>query len=110
MEIQDRLTVVKAIARYQKSWTSCSFHNFGSLYYAGDLGMDKDTQKPLYTDCHGNAVKNSRFVIGPSTGRDFSDDDRMSIELDRGPCKKLPCLKSSACSTNIDQRANTRRI
>ena len=91
MEIQDRFTVVKAIARLQKSWASCSFHRFGSLYYTEDLGTDEHSQGPLYTDYDGNAVTNSRFAIGPSAGRDFSDDGRMEIELDRGPCKIWLC-------------------
>lgn len=60
-------------------------------YYTEDLGTDEHSQGPLYTDCDGNAVTNSRFAIGPSTGRDFSDDGRMEIELDRGPCKIWLC-------------------
>ena len=38
MKIQDRLEVVKAIAGYQKSWASVSFEQFGSLYFAEDVG------------------------------------------------------------------------
>ena len=86
-KIQDRLTVVKAIARYQKSWTSCSFHRFGSLYYADDLEPHEYAQSPLYTDWDGNAVTNSKYAVGASTGRKFNDEGRMKIEFDRGPCK-----------------------
>ena len=85
MGIEDRLTIAKAIARYQKTWTSFSFKKFGSLYYAKDL--DGHNQSPLYTDCHGVTITNPRFAVGPSTGRDFSDDGRLAVEFDRGPCK-----------------------
>ena len=84
MGIQDRFTVAKAISRYQEAWTSCSFKQLGSLYYAKDL--DGHNQSPLYTDCQGVAKSNPRFAIGQSTGREFSDDGRMTVEFDRGPC------------------------
>ena len=38
MKIQDRLEVVKSIAGYQNSWASVSFEQFGSLYFAEDVG------------------------------------------------------------------------
>lgn len=85
MEIQDRLTIAKAIARFQKSWMSCSFNQFGSLYYSKDLVGPTD--RPLYTDCHGVQVKDSKFAVGPSTGRGFNDDGRSTVHFDDGPCK-----------------------
>jgi len=85
MNIEDRLTIVKAIARYQKAWMSCSFNQFGSFYYSEDL--DGPTQSPLYTNYHGVEVTDSRFAVGPSTGRGFIDDGRLIVEFDRGPCK-----------------------
>ena len=88
MTVEDRLTVVKAIARFQKSWGACLFHRFGSLYYTADLDMDEHTENPLYSDCDGNEVESFKFAVGPSTGRFISDDDRMRIEFDRGPCKR----------------------
>lgn len=87
MGIEDRLVIVKAIARYQKAWMSCTFKQFGSLYYSEDL--DGPTQSLLYTDCDGVELKEPKFVVGPSTGRSFSDDGRSMVEFDRGPCKTL---------------------
>ena len=85
MVIEDRFTIVKAIARYQKAWISCTFKQFGSLYYIEDL--DGPTQSLLYTDCDGVESNEPRFAVGPSTGRNFSDDGRSMVEFDRGPCK-----------------------
>ena len=86
MKIGDRFAVVKAIARYQKSWTSVSVEKFGSLYFAEDLD-GQTVDGPLYTDQHGVQITNSKFAIGPSTGREFIDDGRATIEFDRGPCE-----------------------
>lgn len=85
MKIEDRFAIVKAIARYQKAWMSCSFNRFGSVYYADDL--DGHNQSLLYTDGHGVEIMDPKFAVGPSTGREFSDNRRSMVEFDRGPCK-----------------------
>lgn len=85
MKLEDRLEVVKQIVRYQKKWTSTSFKQFGSLYFAHDLGK-QNSQDPLYFDEHGMAMKNQRFAVGLSTGREYYDAGRASVLNDRGPC------------------------
>ena len=85
MELENRLEVVKQILRYQKKWTSTSFEQFGSLYFAHDVGK-QNSQDPLYFDEHGTAMKNQRFAVGPSTGREYYDAGRASVHYDRGPC------------------------
>ena len=103
MGIEDRLTVVKAIARYQKTWMSISFKQFGSLYYAQDL--DGNIQRPLYIDSGGNTITNSRFSVGPSAGREFNDDERATVEFDRGPCKT--CIQQSEAYTTYTALGDT---
>ena len=85
MGIEDRLTIAKVMARYQKAWMSVSFNQFGSLYYPEDL--DESTQSLAYTNHHDVTVTDPRFAIGPSTARAFNDDRRSNVEFDRGPCK-----------------------
>lgn len=88
IKFEDRFKIVKSIASYQKSWMSASFKQFGSLYYARDLESCEKVG-PLYIDQQGESVTDERFAVGPSTGREFSDDGRASIAFDRGPCKIL---------------------
>ncbi|MDI1490441.1 MAG: hypothetical protein OHK93_001644 [Ramalina farinacea] len=83
MGIEDRFKIVKAIARLQKTWMTFSFREYGSLYYTEDL--HEYFPRPLYTNREGVKVMTSRFAIGPSTGRGFSDDGRSTVEFDRGP-------------------------
>ena len=85
MGIEDRLTVTKAVARYQKAWTSVSFKQFGSLYYPEDL--DESTHSISYTNHNDITVTDARFAIGPSTARGFSDYKRSNVEFSSGPCK-----------------------
>ncbi|MCJ1472449.1 hypothetical protein MMC13_001097 [Lambiella insularis] len=84
MNMKERLGVVKQILNYQKNWTYVSFEQFGSLYFSHDLGK-QISQQPLYLDQHGKAVKNERFVVGPSIGREYYDAGRAMIKYDRGP-------------------------
>lgn len=85
MGIEDKFAVVRAIAGFQKAWTSISFKKFGSLYYARDLEQSVENEL-LYFDTHGAGIFNSRFAIGPCTGREYFDDGRGTVEFDRGPC------------------------
>ena len=93
-ETRRQIGIVKAIANYQNSWTSISFKKYGSLYYAKDLDNSSENEY-LYTDGNGIDIKDSRFAIGPSTGRELIDNGRATVEFDRGPCKFLSHLKLS---------------
>lgn len=86
MNIKDKFALVKSIAGFQKAWTSCSFKKFGSLYYAKDLNEPAGS-KPLYINVDGVDNVDENFAIGPSTGREFIDNGRATINFDRGPCK-----------------------
>lgn len=89
MDIKARLPVVKALARYQKLWSSTTFRGIGSLYYAEDMRGCKAVPC-VYTNGKGEQIQDSRYMIGPCTGRKFSDDGRSVVSFDRGPCKS-PC-------------------
>ena len=95
MNIQDRFSLVKAIAGFQKAWASVSFKKFGGLYYAKDLEKSIGTEQPLYVDGDGTEIVDEKFAIGPSTGREWIYNGRATIELDRGPCKMSGFGRSS---------------
>jgi hypothetical protein len=86
LNVADKWAIVQTIAGYQKAWMSISFKGFGSLYFAEDLGKEV-TNKAVYTNANGVDVTDSRFAIGPSTGREIFDDGRGTVDFDRGPCK-----------------------
>ncbi|KAJ5348440.1 phosphotransferase enzyme family protein [Penicillium brevicompactum] len=76
-----KLQVLLAMTRLQKQWLSVPFSHYGSLYYTGDV-------QPLVGNQYvkdGETVKDSEFVIGPTTGRDWIDAGRSSLEVERGP-------------------------
>ncbi|KAL8826673.1 MAG: hypothetical protein Q9170_007313 [Blastenia crenularia] len=83
MNVEDRFAVMKALFDCQKSWLSASFRDIGALYYA------KDLPSSVSLDCvyatNGKETKDSRFVIGPCTGRNWVDNVRAAVHFDRGP-------------------------
>lgn len=84
-KIEDRLKIVQQIVRYQKKCSSLSFKGLGSLYFAHDVPK-QDAQDLLYFDERGTVIRNQRFAIGASTGREYCDAGRASVVYDRGPC------------------------
>ncbi|KAF1960787.1 phosphotransferase enzyme family protein [Byssothecium circinans] len=81
MLLPQKLQVLLAMTRLQNQWLSVSFSHYGSLYYAGDVPPPVGNH---YVK-NGNAVKDSEFAIGPSTGRDWADAGRSNLDTERGP-------------------------
>lgn len=86
MKLVDKMQLRLNLALYQEMWLSISFRQFGGLYYKQDLESEP-SEEYLYMDQKGKRVHDSRFAIGPMTGRDWSDCGRVALRCDRGPCK-----------------------
>lgn len=87
MELDQRVQVVRAIARHQRAWLNISFSRIGSLYYAKDSPSSANLDGPLFSDDLGKPITDSKFVIGPILGREWMDNGRATIDSDRGPCE-----------------------
>ena len=99
MKLVEKMQLRLNLAQLQKAWLSASFSQFGGLYYAKDLGC-KPSKFYLYTDEQGEKKHDSRFAIGPTTGRDWFDCERKELKIDRGPCKLhhfLGCSYTDIC-------------
>jgi hypothetical protein len=92
MKLTQKLQLLLALTSLQKQWLSVSFSHYGSLYYTGDV------QSPVGNHYvkDGKVVKDSKFSIGPTTGRDWIDAGRSTLDIERGPCTLG--LISSSCS------------
>jgi hypothetical protein len=106
MSIEDRLSVVKDIAGYQKPWASTSFTMYGSLYYASDLGHEYQTYT-LYTDDQGNEIRNSRLrLVHRLVGSLLTTSDQQSNSTE-GLVRSPVCWKYTA---NTSSREDSRII
>ncbi|KAK2861443.1 hypothetical protein FQN49_004186 [Arthroderma sp. PD_2] len=82
MRLDDRFALTKTIAKYQEAWMKASFSHFGSLYFAEDLAGVRHV--PLQ-----DGLSDRKFAIGPSTGREWFDAGRATVEFDQGPWPTL---------------------
>lgn len=82
MKLTQKLQLLVDLTSIQKQWLSVTFSHYGSLYYTGDV------QPPIgnYHVKDGKVVKDSKFSMGPATGRDWIDAGRSILNIDRGPC------------------------
>ncbi|PGH29552.1 hypothetical protein GX50_07694 [[Emmonsia] crescens] len=86
LQPNQKLKVFAQVVRYMKRWTSVSFNGLGGLYFVEDV--DTPSREPLYFE-EGKPIRNSRFTIGPSSNREWSDEGRGDIQCDRGPWKSI---------------------
>ncbi|KAF1843821.1 uncharacterized protein K460DRAFT_286920 [Cucurbitaria berberidis CBS 394.84] len=85
MDIDDQAKIVKSLIEIDAKFLAISLDRFGAVFYAKDM--------PNYapTEIRGQvspAVKEDvrhRFVVGPSVEREFWEDGRAQMALDRGP-------------------------
>ncbi|PWY93924.1 phosphotransferase enzyme family protein [Aspergillus sclerotioniger CBS 115572] len=104
MDIKKRFELVKTISGYQKAWISRSFTQYGSLYYSSDL---ENSDGCVIVKEDGYELKEHRFAVGPTTGREFHDDGRIEVDFDRGPWDTVHQYKSAvgfrelACVQNM---------
>ncbi|PPJ50761.1 hypothetical protein CBER1_07477 [Cercospora berteroae] len=81
LKLADRLAIIRTLVEYQNIWASTPFPAYGSLYYDWDLSPGIHG-----VPCESQASSSgAAFVIGPTEGRDWSDDGRIMINFDRGP-------------------------
>lgn len=84
LDVGIRWKIVQTLAKYQARWTATSFQQFGSLYYKRDLTSARSL---AYRDEEGREIVNEHFAVGPSTSRQNTDDGRLDVCFDRGPCE-----------------------
>ncbi|OAL72472.1 hypothetical protein A7D00_3474 [Trichophyton violaceum] len=86
LQLKQKLKVFAQIARYMRRWTSVNFSQIGSLYYTQNISMMSN--EPLHFE-NGNATFNSRFIVGPSTNREWSDAGRDGLKCNSGPWRSV---------------------
>ncbi|KAK2789050.1 Phosphotransferase enzyme [Onygenales sp. PD_12] len=86
MDARDEATVIKDLVSIHKKLLSVSFARYGSLYFSSDSikGAVPAEIKGLVSLEVQKHVRD-KFVIGPTTGRDFWYKQRAGMDLDRGP-------------------------
>ncbi|RMD42357.1 hypothetical protein DV735_g2766, partial [Chaetothyriales sp. CBS 134920] len=109
LKLTEKLEVVTQLFKFQKTWLSVRFAQIGSLYYANDIETSA-AKGHLFTDSNGKEVRDERFVVGPTTGRDWIDEDRSLLNCDRGPWTSISDFYQAALRREIDATKTARRL
>jgi hypothetical protein len=84
-ETVDQVDLVTKIAQLHRPLLDLRFTQYGSLYYKSDIDISyASTDDFLKTVPAG--VDISPFCMGPLARRDFWEDERSLMEVNRGPC------------------------
>ncbi|KAI1910132.1 hypothetical protein LOZ65_006425, partial [Ophidiomyces ophidiicola] len=87
MSESQRFRFVKSVVAIEAKLSRLGIQGYGSIYYRDSYpnGMPLEISAP---DQGSEADVLEKFVLGPSTERNFWVDGRGSLELDRGPSKE----------------------
>lgn len=93
MDARKKKDVVNALIGAEQKMLEARFGSYGSLYYKGDV-PEADRAPELYADDVVGARREdgseARFCIGPTANRNFYEDERATMDINRGPCAYPP--------------------
>lgn len=82
LTLRDRVKVVQKLSEIEKRFIGKDFKYSGSLYFTEDA-----TSFTAAPSLYEHASEDDRtFCIGPSANIDFWEEERVDMEIDRGPC------------------------
>ena len=86
-ETVDQIDLVTKIVQLHRPLLDLRFTQYGSLYYKSDIDISyTSTVDFLDLETVPAGVDISPFCMGPLARRDFWEDERISMEVNRGPC------------------------
>ncbi|KZF23034.1 phosphotransferase family protein [Xylona heveae TC161] len=88
LSLEERIVIMKDLVSIEKKMLSVSFNRYGSLYYATQ-NIPGAAMAEVVSDVP-EEVKNTvmrRFAIGPVVERDYWNNERATMDIDRGPWK-----------------------
>lgn len=86
LDARQKKNVVNSIIDAEQKLLDAQFSQYGSLYYKEDV-PEADRAPRLYADpSRPDDGSEARFCIGPTANRNFYEDERADIPVERGPC------------------------
>ena len=87
MNSKQKKNVVTSLAALEQNMVNAKFSKYGSLYYKDDLTAAQCASGPLLARGTRNLGATEKFSIGPIAHRNFYEDERGLMNLNRGPCE-----------------------
>jgi hypothetical protein len=77
--------VVNSLVNIESGLLKAKFSHYGGLYYKSDIPADQQAPT-LFAAGYRNTAAEAKFCIGPSPDRAFYEDERVQLDIHRGPC------------------------
>ncbi|KAH7883043.1 kinase-like domain-containing protein [Phlebopus sp. FC_14] len=84
MDSRQRKNVVNSLVVMEQNLLNAKFAHYGSLYYKGDVPQSTQHSQ-LYASGSRRFGSEDKFCIGPMAHRNWHEDERGSMNIDRGP-------------------------
>ncbi|KAG2347161.1 hypothetical protein BDR05DRAFT_958638 [Suillus weaverae] len=84
MDSRQKKNVVNSLVALEQNMLNAKFAQYGSLYYKDDIPESKRAPR-LYAHGSRRFGSEEKFCIGPIAHRNFYEDERATMDLDRGP-------------------------
>lgn len=83
---RQKATILQKIVSYEVNFAKSSRPMHGSFYYASDIAESEQKQflDLVLIEDH----KPVKFVVGPTTNREFLDHGRANVFSHQGPCER----------------------
>ena len=85
MDSKQKKNVVNSLAAMEQNLLKAKFAQYGGLYYKDDIPESTRASGPLFAPGTRKFGDTSKFAIGPIAHRNFYEDERGAMNLNRGP-------------------------
>lgn len=85
LDARKKKDIVNSIVSTEQKLLDAKFAQYGSLYYKDDIS-EADRAPRLYADpTRPDDGSEAKFCIGPTANRNFYEDERADMDIERGP-------------------------
>lgn len=100
LPLETKKKIISKLLKYHQAWSDITFEEYGSLYFPEDLGIKPEGLPGVSYTQDGHSIRNTRYVVGPAVGREWTSEGKYDLALDRGPCEY------SSSRNNVRKPAN----
>ncbi|KAF2476201.1 kinase-like protein [Lindgomyces ingoldianus] len=103
MDLKDQLAIVTELVTIDQKFLSTPLNRHGALYYKKDSFPGCETAQvtaSVMESLRTDVAK--RFVIGPTVEREFWENQRANMAIDRGPCMELTFTEGTSAREYVE--------
>lgn len=89
LEPREKQLLAIELKDIEKRLLDIQFSGYGAIYFAHDISEKQRLPIALATEANKPHSTDTEFCLGPMARRDFYQAERISMDIDRGPCRQF---------------------